>query len=91
VDLLAVEWRDGVLAGRSRLVGGDPYDVYLTEPAGWRLAEMRCEGAAPLPVERPRAGAPVVRAGCRVDSSGEVSWQARFEPRAPAPRASVGR
>ena len=33
------------------VVGGEPYEIFLTEDA-WRLADVRCEGADPLPVTR---------------------------------------
>jgi hypothetical protein len=75
VDLLDVAWKDGVLSGRSAVVGGDAYEIFLTEDA-WRLAEVRCEGAEPLPVRREGK---LVVSGCRPAASGEMGWQARFE------------
>jgi hypothetical protein len=75
VDLLDVAWKDGVLSGRSRVVGGEPYEIFLTE-GSWRLAEMQCDGAAALPVAREGA---LVTSGCRPDASGEIAWRARFE------------
>jgi Melibiase len=65
----------GVLAGRSRVVGGDPYEVFLTEPAGWRFVSMACDGGRALPAEH---GEAMVRTGCAWDASGEVAWRARF-------------
>jgi hypothetical protein len=76
VDLLDVQWRDGVLSGRSRAVGGDAYEIFLTEPDGWRLAAMECDGARALPVERESL---VVKAGCLADVTSEIGWRARFE------------
>jgi Fe2+ transport system protein FeoA len=81
VDLLDVSWKDGTLAGRSRVVGGERYEIFMTTAAGgsaWRLAEMRCDGGTPLQVER-RGG--LVVSGCLPKTSGEISWQARFERR----------
>jgi hypothetical protein len=80
VDLLDVSWRGGVLSGRSAVVGGEPYEVFLTEDAGWRLATMQCDGSVPLPPVR-EAG--LVRSGCRPDASGEIGWRARFEKASP--------
>jgi hypothetical protein len=80
VDLLDVAWKDGVLWGKSRVVGGDPYTLHLTEPDGWRFAGLQCEGAKPGPVTR-EAG--LVVAGCEASRAGEIGWQARFEPRTP--------
>jgi hypothetical protein len=49
VDLLDVFWKDGALSGRSPPVRGEPYEIFMTEDATWRLAEMQCRGAAPRP------------------------------------------
>jgi 5,10-methylenetetrahydromethanopterin reductase len=76
VDLLDVDWKDGVLSGRSAVVGGEPYEIFVTEDA-WRLAEVRCDGADALPVTR---DGPLVASGCRPAASGEIRWQARFDP-----------
>jgi len=65
----------GVLTGRSRVVGGDPYEVFLTEPTGWRFGSIECDGGRALPMER---GTAMVRTGCAWDSSSEVAWRARF-------------
>jgi hypothetical protein len=79
VDLLDVSWEDGVLGGRSAVVGGEPYEIFLTEEADLRLAEMQCDGAPPLPPARDTG---IVRSGCRPATSGEIAWRARFERRA---------
>jgi hypothetical protein len=79
VDLLDVSWKDGALSGRSLVVGGDPYEIYMTTGGGgstWRLAEMQCGPGAPSAVEsRP----PLVAATCLPPTSGEIAWRARFE------------
>jgi hypothetical protein len=75
VDLLDVQWKDGVLAGRSRVVRDDTYEIYLTEPSGWELTEMQCDGAKPLKIERQGL---VVKTGCQPDASREVAWRALF-------------
>jgi hypothetical protein len=77
-DLVDLSWTDGpggVLAGRSRVVGGDPYEVFLTEPAGWRFAGIECSAGRVLQAERADA---MVRTGCTWEASGEVAWRARF-------------
>jgi len=74
-DLAAVRWADGELSGTSRLTGGDPYDIFLTEPEGFRLERFVCEGAsASGPV---RAGR-MVRIRLTADASGTASWRAVF-------------
>jgi hypothetical protein len=80
VDLLDVSWKDGVLSGRSRVVGREPYEIFLTEGDGWRLVSTQCDGAATLPVVR--RGALAV-AGCTPTASGQISWRTRFEKAAP--------
>jgi hypothetical protein len=83
VDLVDIAWKDGVLAGRSRVVGGEPYEIYVTEAGGWQLAGIRCEGGAPRPIAR-NDGFAV--AGCSPASSGELAWRATFQraPQGPA-------
>jgi hypothetical protein len=78
VDLLDLQWREGVLSGRSQIVGDDPYELFLTEPPGWRLARLDCGSEPSLPIER-RDGA--VKSGCRSATSQEIAWSARFEAR----------
>jgi hypothetical protein len=88
VDLLDVSWKDGTLAGRSRVVGGERYEIFMTDATGgsaWRLADMRCDGGTALPIERHED---LVVSGCLPKTSGEISWQASFEPN-PAGSASA--
>jgi len=75
VDLVDVQWRDGEITGRSRVVGGDPYRIFLTEPDGWRLEAVECDGGSKLPVVR-EGGMAV--SGCRADTSLEIGWRARY-------------
>ncbi len=78
VDLRDVSWSDSVLTGRSQVVAGDPYEVFVTEPPGWVLTAFRCEGAEPLPATR-RSG--LVASGCRTSRTGDVVWRAGFARR----------
>ena len=75
VDLIDVAWKDGVLAGRSQVVGGDAYEIFLTEPAGWRFSAMDCDGGAPLAARRADH---LVSTGCHSAASREMTWRARF-------------
>jgi len=45
-DLEAVAWDTNTLSGESDLVAGDPYVLYLTEPAGYRFDLRRRERVA---------------------------------------------
>jgi alpha-galactosidase len=76
VDLVDVSWEDGVLAGRSRVVRGEPYEVFMTEAGGWRLTGMTCEGLPGQPIVRQDR---YVAAGCSPAGSGEIAWRATFE------------
>jgi hypothetical protein len=81
VDLLEVGWQEGVLRGRSEIVVGEAYELYVTEPPGWRVSEVSCSQGTPLPIERTGI---IAKAGCRVDvpagsaRTGELGWQVRF-------------
>lgn len=44
-DLQDVAWGPAGLSGVSELVAGDPYDLYLTEPAGFRFDRVDASGA----------------------------------------------
>lgn len=76
-DLSALGWDGTILSGTSELVGGDPYELYVTEPAGWRLAAAQAEGAE---VAQPAwyQGLRVVR--LRAEHGGPVSWRLQFAP-----------
>lgn len=74
-DLESLEWTGGVMTGKSLAVAGDPYEVYLTEPAGWRLEGLACEGGTPLKIER---GSGWARGGCTPPKSGRFTWRAAF-------------
>jgi len=76
VDLADVRWSGTTLTGTSRVIAGDPYEVYLTEPEGYRLA--RFEGPAGADVTVARDGA-LVKAGWLPAASGTVGWLAEFE------------
>lgn len=75
VDLEAVGWSGDVLSGSSRVVGGDDYELYLTEPAGWTL------DAVAVSAGRSSVGEPANgwrRVAIRGSESGLVRWSVRY-------------
>jgi alpha-galactosidase len=75
VDLERLSWDGRRMTGVSALVGGDPYDIYLTEPAGYAFAGLACDGARVVATE--------LRGGLRVcrllaPTGGTVEWKADF-------------
>jgi len=44
-DLRELSWKDDALSGTSELVAGDPYEIYLNEPAGFQFVEADAGGA----------------------------------------------
>lgn len=44
VDLQALRWTGTTLEGTSRVVGGDSYVLYLSEPDGWRALSVKAPG-----------------------------------------------
>jgi hypothetical protein len=75
VDLDDVRWTDGKLSGRSRVVGGDPYELYLTEPEGYRMTAFDCPGVT---VSESRREGTMVKVVLLPDKSGAVDWLASF-------------
>jgi hypothetical protein len=75
VDLLNVVWMDHVLAGTSRVVRGDPYELFISEPAGFRLSGF--DGGASGAAQIERDGR-VLRILLKPGATGETSWKATF-------------
>jgi len=75
VDLLDIQWKDDVLEGRSRLAAGDPYEIEMTEPAGFRLEKFEFDGAGPATIRREGL---VLRVGLAAGEGREVRWAAKF-------------
>jgi hypothetical protein len=75
-DLAEVSWDGGNLVGRSELTGGDPYDIYVTEPGTWRLAGATATGARVVG-QRRVSGMTVV--SLQTDQTGKATWRLRFE------------
>ncbi|MEO7966551.1 MAG: hypothetical protein ABIT38_21845, partial [Gemmatimonadaceae bacterium] len=75
-DLTEVKWEDATLRGESMLVGGDPYELYITEPAGYRLARFEADGAEVL-ANTVTGGMRTIR--LRIERSGHAKWHARYD------------
>ncbi|MBE0594270.1 MAG: alpha-galactosidase [Gemmatimonadales bacterium] len=70
-DLLDVAWDGATLRGRSRLVGGDLYVLYLTEPGGYELTSVTADGAQVVSDE---LRGTLRHVALRADGNTEVSW-----------------
>lgn len=75
VDLVDVGWEDGRISGRSRVVGNDVYELYVSVPPGFVFDGAKCEGAEVLKPEN-RGG--MVKISLRSDQSREVVWSVSF-------------
>jgi alpha-galactosidase len=75
VDLERVSWDEDVLSGTSRVVAGDDYELYLTEPDGWTADAVTAGGAmAGLGEVRDR----MRRITLRGAPTGPLSWAVRY-------------
>ncbi|MDD8026082.1 MAG: alpha-galactosidase [Acidobacteriota bacterium] len=75
VDLDDVRWDGKALAGRSRAVKGDPYVLYLTEPAGFALDGIDASGAK---VERTDRESGLLKITLASDGAGPIAWTVRY-------------
>ena len=75
VDLLDVQWREGSLIGRSNVVARDPYDIYVTEPAGFTFDKATCDGAQLTGAARDGA---LVKITCLAETSRGIGWSVTF-------------
>ena len=75
-DLVDVAWSADTLKGHSDLVGGDAYELYLTEPRGFRFAGASADGAKVLGSRR-AGGLRVVR--LKTPGAARVAWRVRWE------------
>ncbi len=74
-DLQDVSWKDGVLSGTSELVAGDPYEIYLNEPAGFRFGGVDGGGAR---VTGQAADGPTRVIRLESERGGVVRWKVRY-------------
>jgi hypothetical protein len=75
VDLVDLAWDGARLSGRSHVVAGDPYEIYVTVPAGYAVGLATCGG---VPAEAPRRDGAVAQLACRSDASRDVDWSVSF-------------
>lgn len=75
VDLIDAGWEKSVLTGRSRVVGGDAYEIYLAVPNGFRLDKFTCDGADVMGIERTGV---LVKLTLMSRESREIGWSIRF-------------
>ncbi len=74
-DLRRVAWRADTLSGSSDVVANDEYDLYLTEPVGFRIAHVAVTGARLLDSAM-RGSLRVLR--LRASQAGEVAWRVAY-------------
>ena len=74
VDLLAVDWKSNVLAGRSRVIVGGRYEVAIRVPAGFKLKSAEADGQSAKVV----AEGELVRLIWTPVVTGEVDWEFVF-------------
>lgn len=75
VDLVDVRWAEDTLSGKSLLVAGDLYDVFLTEPESYHLEAFICPDARVLGTRRDGA---LVTVTLLAGVSQTVGWSARY-------------
>ncbi len=78
VDLDEVRWDGATLSGKSRGVKGDPYIIYMTEPAGFVLAKLEADGAKMEKTERENL---LIKITLAPDGDGPITWSAKFPVR----------
>jgi hypothetical protein len=78
VDLVAVDWSNNTLQGRSRVVAADRYELAVHVPSGYELVSAEF-GASPAAVVQE---GPLVRVAVTPEISGEVPWKIQFRPSA---------
>jgi hypothetical protein len=79
IDVLEESWDAGTktLSGKSRVVGGDPYELRIALPpsGAWKVARVHAEGANIKMGDATEKG---VRVLIESSSSQEVAWQVGF-------------
>jgi alpha-galactosidase len=75
VDLERVSWSGEALSGTSRVVTGDDYELYLTEPDGWTAESVDVPGAAAVLGEARDHWRRVTMRGAR---TGQLTWTVRY-------------
>ena len=75
IDLEQVSWSGAALTGVSRVVSGDAYELYLTEPDGWMADSVDASGAEASLDERSGGW---VRVTIRGAPTGPLTWHVHY-------------
>jgi alpha-galactosidase len=75
MDVANVAWAGSALDGTSDVVANDPYEIYLTEPAGYVFVSARVTGAELLASEMVGA---LRRLRLRSTPGGRVTWHVEY-------------
>ncbi len=75
-DLEDVVWKDTTLSGKSAVVAGDTYILYVSEPQGFALKDTSCEGAEIQEIEK---GDGLIQISILPLENRTVSWRVDFE------------
>ncbi|MEP7345683.1 MAG: alpha-galactosidase [Gemmatimonadaceae bacterium] len=75
VDLEQVSWNGESLSGVSRVVAGDDYELYVTEPDGWTAAAVDAAGSSAVLREQHDQ---MRRISMRGTGSGSIAWTVRY-------------
>ncbi|MEP7384769.1 MAG: alpha-galactosidase, partial [Gemmatimonadota bacterium] len=86
-DLESMTWHDDTLDGRSQVVAGDSYTLYVHEPQGSRFREARATHAT-VTSTRLRGGLREVR--LQPTDGAAVTWTLRYDPASRVPRDPPG-
>lgn len=78
VDLVDVEWKTDILSGKSRIVGNDTYELFITEPEVYELEKFECDGARVVRAEKEGM---LRKVSLKSETSREVVWSAKFKVR----------
>ena len=79
VDVLDEKWDDATktLNGRSKIVGGDPYELRVVLPDNnWTAGAVNAPGSATTTLKQ---NGSLVRATIQATESGEVNWSVKFK------------
>ena len=80
VDVESVTWTGSTLEGMSDVVANDPYEIYLSEPNGYGLADSSVAGAVTLSNEKVGA---LRRLRVLSPRGGRVNWRLTYKTLAP--------
>jgi hypothetical protein len=75
-DLEDVRWKNNILSGKSRLVGNDDYILYLTEPSGFSLKDVSCEGVMLKKIQKKEG---MVQITLLSETNAMLCWKVEFE------------